>query len=44
MAQLTFASQPSFEEYARKSRGEQFLATMEKVVPWRELDALVESF
>jgi IS5 family transposase len=44
MPQLTFASQPSFEKYARQSRREQFLATMEKVVPWRALEALVEPY
>jgi IS5 family transposase len=44
MPQLTFASQPSFEKYARTSRREQFLATMEKVVPWRELEDLIEPY
>jgi IS5 family transposase len=39
MRQLTFAIQPSFEKYARASRREQFLQTMETVVPWSELEA-----
>jgi len=42
MKQLTFASQSSFEKYARKSRRELFLDEMEVVVPWSELQALVE--
>ena len=42
MRQITFASQPSFEKYARSSRREQFLNSMEAVVPWSELEALIE--
>jgi len=42
MRQITFASQPSFEKFARASRREQFLNTMEAVVPWAELEALIE--
>ena len=42
MRQLTFACQPSFEKYARVSRREHFLNTMESVVPWSELEALIE--
>jgi IS5 family transposase len=41
MRQITFACQPSFEKYARVSRREQFLQTMEAVVPWTELEALI---
>jgi IS5 family transposase len=41
MRQITFACQPSFEKYARASRREQFLQTMESVVPWSELEALI---
>jgi len=37
MRQITFASQPSFEKYGRVSRREQFLNTMEAVVPWAKL-------
>jgi IS5 family transposase len=41
MRQITFACQPSFEKFARASRREQFLQTMETVVPWSELEALI---
>lgn len=41
MRQLTFATQPSFEKYARKSRREEFLTTMEAVVPWAALEARI---
>ena len=41
MRQITFACQPSFEKYARPSRREQFLNTMETVIPWSELEALI---
>lgn len=44
MRQITFACQPSFEKYARPSRREQFLQTMELVVPWSELVVLIEPF
>src|SRR5579875_2467845 len=40
--QQTLASQPSFEKYSRKSRREEFLSLMETVVPWRELEAVIE--
>jgi len=42
MRQQTLASQASFEKYGRKSRRELFLNEMEKVVPWAQLQALVE--
>ena len=42
MKQQTLASQASFEKYGRKSRRELFLDEMERVVPWAELEALVE--
>ncbi len=41
MRQVTFASQPVFEKYGRKSRRELFLDEMERVVPWSALEALV---
>jgi IS5 family transposase len=41
-APATFAGQPSFEKYARKRHRERFLNTMESVVPWGELEALIE--
>ena len=44
MRQTTFASQPSFEKYGRVSRREQFLNSMEGVVPWSELEALIEPY
>src|SRR5579875_686587 len=40
--QQTLAGQPSFEKYSRKSRREEFLSLMETVVPWRELEAVIE--
>ncbi len=42
MRQMTLASQASFEKYARKSRREAFLNVMDVVVPWGELEALIE--
>ena len=41
MAQTTLASQASFERYTKKTRREKFLEEMERIVPWRELEALV---
>ena len=41
MRQLTFATQPSFEKFARKSRREEFLSTMQAVLPWAELEARI---
>ena len=42
MRQITLASHASFEKYGRKSKREQFLETMEGIVPWSELQALIE--
>ena len=42
MEQRTFASQGSFERYGRKSGRELFLDEMQLVVPWSELQGLVE--
>jgi hypothetical protein len=42
--QQTLAAQASFEKYGRKSKREQFLDEMEQVVPWAELQALVEPY
>jgi IS5 family transposase len=42
MIQQTFASQVGFEKYGRKSRRELFLDEMNQVVPWAELQVLVE--
>ena len=44
MRQITFACQRSFEKYRRASRREQFLQTMESVVPWSELEALIAPY
>jgi IS5 family transposase len=44
MRQITFANQASFEKYARPSRREQFLNTMETVVPWSALEALIAPY
>ena len=42
MKRETFASQSSFEKYGRKSRRELFLDEIEAVVPWAELEALMD--
>ena len=42
MNEQTFSSQAGFEKYGRKSRRELFLDEMERVVPWAELQALIE--
>lgn len=42
MRQQTLAAQVGFERYARKSRRELFLEEMEQVVPWVQLEGLVE--
>src|SRR5216684_967271 len=42
MRQQTLAAQRGFEKYGRKTKRERFLEEMEQVVPWAELQALVE--
>jgi IS5 family transposase len=42
MQQLTLASQGSFEKYRKKTRREKFLEEMDGIVPWRELESLIE--
>jgi IS5 family transposase len=42
MRQQTLAAQTGFEKYGRKTRRERFLEEMEQIVPWAELQALVE--
>src|SRR6266481_3093790 len=42
MRQQALAGQAGFEKYWRKTRRERFLEEMEQVVPWAELQALVE--
>lgn len=43
MRQRTFA-EASFEPYRKPTRREQFLADMDRVMPWAELCALIEPF
>ena len=43
MKQQTFAA-GDFERYRKPTRREQFLAEMDKVVPWKQLCALIEPF
>ena len=43
MKQTTFANS-GFERYAKPTRRAAFLAEMDRVVPWRELCALIEPF
>jgi IS5 family transposase len=43
MRQLTLAT-ASFEKHGKTTRRAAFLAEMERVVPWRELCAVVEPF
>src|SRR5439155_26204996 len=42
MRQQTLAAQTGFEKYGRKSKRERFLEEMEQIVPWAELQGLVE--
>ena len=41
MRQATLASQAMFQKYGRKSRREQFLDEMERIVPWTGLLSVV---
>lgn len=42
MQKLTLAQAAEFQRYGKKTRREQFLDEMEAVIPWSELQALVE--
>src|ERR1700686_3830284 len=42
--QGTLATQTGFEKYARRSRREEVLSVMDAVVPWRELESLIEPY
>ena len=42
--QQSLAAQSGFERYGKKTRREQFLEEMERVVPWAELEALVQPY
>lgn len=44
MRQQSLAAQSGFERYGKKTRREQFLEEMERVVPWAELEALVRPY
>jgi hypothetical protein len=44
MRQITFANQANFEKYGRKSWREQFLESMDSIIPWQELQDLVEPY
>ena len=44
MRQLTLASQGSFERYGKKTRREKFLEEMERIMPWSELEGLIEPY
>ncbi len=43
MRQQTFAKE-SFEKFRKKTRKEQFLDEMERIIPWQELTAAIEPF
>lgn len=42
--QKTLANASTFEKYKKPTKREKFLAEMERVVPWKELYALIEPF
>ena len=44
LMQLTLAAQENFEQFRRKTRREMFLNQMDKIVPWRELEGLIEPY
>jgi transposase, IS5 family len=44
MRQITFANQANFEKFGRKSRREQFLDAMDGIIPWQELQDLIEPY
>lgn len=44
MRQITFANQANFEKYGRKSRREQFLESMDGIIPWQELQEFIEPY
>jgi len=44
MRQRTFASQGSFERYGKRTRREKFLEEMDGIMPWAELESLIEPY
>jgi IS5 family transposase len=44
MRQVTLASQCSFERYGKKTRREKFLEEMDEIMPWAQLESLIEPY
>jgi transposase, IS5 family len=44
MRQVTLASQGSFERYGRRTRREKFLEEMDEIMPWAQLQSLIEPY
>ena len=44
MRQITLASQGSFERYGKKTRREKFLEEMDEIMPWAQLQSLIEPY
>jgi IS5 family transposase len=44
MRQQTLASQVSFERYGKKTRREKFLEEMDVIMPWSELESMLEPY
>jgi len=44
MRQVTLASQGSFERYGKKTRREKFLEEMDEIMPWAQLQSLIEPY
>lgn len=44
MQQITFPNQVTFEKFGWKIKREQFLQVMDGIIPWGELEALVEPY
>jgi hypothetical protein len=42
--QITLASQGSFERYGKKTRRERFLEEMDEIMPWAQLQSLIEPY
>jgi transposase, IS5 family len=42
MGELGLASQGSFETYRKQIRREMFLEEMDRIMPWAELESLIE--
>ena len=44
MRQVTLASQGTFEPHSKKTRREKFLEEMDGIMPWTELESLIEPY